>query len=85
MTKWPQYSSSKVVRAAKIVHIDEGAVGGRVLFVDPFDGGVTEPFQATLPDMTARAEVGWWAMIYADDFKSVSPPKQFEDGYTRID
>jgi hypothetical protein len=83
MTDWPQYSSSKVVHAAKIVRIDDTA-GGLVLMCDPREDGSLEPFQATLPDMTARAEVGWWAMKYADGFKSVSPPKQFEDGYTRI-
>ena len=38
--------------------------------------------RATVPDMTARATMGDWAMVYPDGFKSISPAKAFEDGYT---
>lgn len=83
---WPEYESHKIVRAAKVIGLTEGfgEMSGKVLLVDPLgDGMSTEAFQATEPGMTARAEVGWWAMYYPDGFRSVSPARQFEDGYTR--
>ena len=41
-----------------------------------------EPFVPTEPGMAKRAEVGGYAILYPDGFKSISPQKQFEEGYT---
>lgn len=75
-TSWPKYESHKIVQAMPITDITPDGV---VLV------GVThEPFYPTEPAMAARAEVGGYAVLYADGFKSVSPKKAFEDGYTAV-
>lgn len=81
MNDWPKYESHKIVQAAKII----GIVGHGAelhLLVAPTDNASCESFQATEPSMTARAKIGDWAMLYPDGFKSVSPAKAFEEGYT---
>jgi hypothetical protein len=82
MTDWPEYESHKVVRAAKIVKIEEipGIGTGRVITVDPGDH-IWERFEPNLANMPAK--VGDWAMLYPDGYKSISPAKAFEEGYTR--
>lgn len=81
MSSWPKYQSHKVVQAAQIVGFDTRDTGGRVCaMVDP-GTGVLETFTPTVPDMLEKAEVGGWAMLYPDGFRSISPAKQFEDGY----
>ena len=42
------------------------------------------PFHPTEPAMAARAEVGGYAVIYEDGYKSISPKKAFEEGYKLI-
>jgi hypothetical protein len=76
MTDWPKYESHKIVQAMPITGITPTGV---VLV-----GAQHEPFHPTEPAMAARAEVGGYAVIYAGGFKSVSPKKAFEDGYTRV-
>ncbi len=95
MTEWPQYESHKVVRAARIVSVERRPVGAELanmsieqrwalvtIMVDP-GTGVFEPFQPTMLDMRNHAEVGAWAMVYPDGFKSISPARAFTEGYTR--
>jgi hypothetical protein len=84
MSDWPKYESHKVVQAAKIIstHNDFGE-GGRFLWVDP-GTGVLEKFSPTVDAMFDKAEVGGYAMLYPDGFKSVSPKQAFEDGYTVV-
>jgi hypothetical protein len=79
---WPEYVSHKVVRAAKIVRISDDGEGGTYLVVSPAPG-FEEPFHTTEPAMMARAEVGGYAVVYEGGFRSVSPAKAFEEGYTR--
>ena len=82
MTDWPQYESHKVVRAARISDIQD--VGGTLtIFVKPFDDHTVETFVPTHADMIAEARVGGWAILYPDGFRSISPRKAFEEGYTR--
>jgi hypothetical protein len=82
MSDWPEYESHKVVRATPIVRIDGGQNGVPIaLFVAP--DGVEKRFQTTELGMMARAEVGGYAVLYPDGYKSVSPRKPFEEGYTR--
>lgn len=83
---WPQYESHKVVQAARIVGIARDDDDNIVLWVRP-DGDDTrdlERFDTTVKAMMAQAMVGGYAMRYPDGFKSVSPEKAFEEGYTRI-
>lgn len=88
MNEWPKYESHKIVQAAKIVAIEpEPDVQGRVIWVRPdgveFDSAPIERFIPTVPGMADKAEVGGYAMLYPDGFKSISPAKAFEEGYTR--
>lgn len=83
MTNWPEYVSHKVVRAAKIVAIEQRAV--KIIYVRPageeFDNGQIEEFKPTVPGMAHKAEVGDWAMLYPDGYKSISPERAFAEGY----
>ena len=85
MSDWPRYESHKVVQAAKIVaiHNDFGE-GEYFLWVDPGTGEL-EKFNPSVPGMMDKAEVGGWAMLYPDGFKSISPAKAFEEDYTKVD
>lgn len=78
---WPTFISHKIVRAAKIVGFDGRDTGGRICaIVDPGDGK-TETFVPTACEMLDRAEIGGWAVLYLDGFRSISPAKAFEEGY----
>lgn len=83
MSDWPRYESHKIVQAAPIVDIiDHG--GTLSILVKPYDDHRVERFVPTEPGMIARAEVGGFAIIYSDGFKSVSPQTAFASGYTRL-
>lgn len=83
MTDWPEYESHKIVRAAKIIGFDRRDTGGKVCaIVNPGDGS-QEAFNPTVAEMLDRAQVGDWAVIYDNNFRSISPAKAFEEGYTR--
>ena len=85
MSDWPEYESYKIVRAAKIVN-QERDVSGEVVSVEvALPDGSKEWFQATVPAMTAKAQIGDWAMLYPDGFRSISPARAFEDGYRPCD
>lgn len=82
MSDWPKYESHKIVQAAKIVDVmidNQGVMRG--ITVDP-GNGVIEPFWPTRDAMADEAKIGGYAMLYPDGFKSVSPAKAFEEGYT---
>jgi hypothetical protein len=83
MTDWPKYESHKIVQAAPIMEIVD-AGGNLTILCKPFDDHTVEAFYPTEPAMIARAEVGGYAVVYSDGFKSVSPKKAFEEGYTRV-
>lgn len=80
MTGWPQYESHKIVRAAQIVSIST-VDGKRLITVQPEDGGPATWFEPDLANMPAN--VGDWAMLYPDNYKSICPAKAFAEGYTR--
>lgn len=84
MTNWPRFESHKIVQALPIVAIIQQSSYGPVLWVQPDPGAPHEVFEPTEPGMAKRAEVGGYAVIYADGFKSVSPKKAFEDGYAAL-
>jgi len=77
---WPRYQSYKIVHAAKIVRVSEDDEGRKYLVVAPTEGA-EEPFHTTELAMMDRAEVGGYAVVYHDGFRSVSPAEAFETGY----
>jgi hypothetical protein len=81
MSDWPRYESHKIVQAAKIVGFDTRDTGGRVCAI--VEGG--ETFVPKQGVMLAEATVGDYAVIYEDGYKSISPAKAFEAGYTRVE
>lgn len=83
MSDWPEYVSHKVVRAAKIVNQERDASGTVISVEVELPDGSKEWCAATVPAMTEKAQIGDWAMLYPDGFRSISPAKQFEDGYVR--
>lgn len=87
MSEWPEYESRKTVRAAKIVHIDEGtnAHPNRCILARVDDAGGVYPFDCTHDDMQAAAQVGWYALEFPDGFYSALPPDIFENRYARIE
>lgn len=86
---WPRYRSHKIVQATPIVKISELERSGigptRVLWIQPDPAGPLQSFNPTVSAMADKAEVGDYAVFYisADGYSSVSPKKEFDDGYTR--
>ena len=78
----PRYECHKQVWALKIAEII-GGIHGQVYFQPAEDGYGKVPLT---PDYCAKhkPEVGGYYVVYADGYKSYSPAKAFEDGYTRI-
>lgn len=76
MTTWPAYKSIKYVRAMPITAITPD----KTILVGP----LRTPFYPTVPSMVSQAQVGGYAVIYADGYQSISPAKAFEDGYILV-
>jgi hypothetical protein len=77
LAQLPQYQSHKVVGALRIAKIE-----GNVL--TPADPGFA-PFLLDKEYLRRNnAQVGGYYVVYADGYKSFSPAKAFEEGYTRI-
>lgn len=72
-----------MVRAAKIVSINRDALGEpKSVNVIPDERSV-DVFAPTHAIVLKDADIGDWAILYPDGFKSISPAKAFEEGYTR--
>lgn len=84
IAQWPKYQSHKVVQAAKIVAIHDDNEGPDFLWVDP-GTGVLERFVPTEVAYLGRARVGGYAVVYENDFRSVSPKDAFEEGYELVE
>lgn len=85
MSDWPKYVSHKVVQAAQIIAFsyDEKFRPEAAIVVYNTDGSMEqEEFRPNLQAQLDGAQVGDWAMKYADGYKSISPAKAFEEGYT---
>jgi hypothetical protein len=72
----PQYKCHKVVGALKIAKLE-----GNVL--TPADPGYA-PFIVDKEFLRRNPEAGGYYVVYADGYKSFSPAKAFEEGYTRV-
>lgn len=86
MSDWPKYESHKVVQAAKIVGVlandDGGGVYGILVRADSAERN--EEFWPSTGQMAQEAEAGAYAVLYSDGYKSISPAKAFEEGYTLL-
>lgn len=86
MTEWPKYESHKVVQAAKIVEFDLRNGKRTCALVDNVaDEVLLERFHPTHAAMLEGAQIGDWAMLYPDGFRSISPAKAFEEGYRKVE
>jgi hypothetical protein len=81
--EWPRYRSHKVVRAAVIYDVIE-VDGFFHVLVKPYDDDRVERFVPTVVSMIPHAEVGGFAVVYDNDFNSISPKKAFEEGYSLL-
>ena len=82
----PQYKSHKTVHALKITHIVMRPDGGaEITPSDPDGHGKYAGFVVDADYMNKHLPLaGGYYVVYADGYKSFSPAKAFEDGYTRI-
>ncbi len=90
MKEMPRYRCHKVVRALKIGRLimdgagepDRDSDGGAMIF--PAELGY-EPFKVDRAYIAKHdPQVGGYYVVYDDGYKSFSPAKAFEDGYTLI-
>lgn len=84
----PRYLCHKQVWALKIADIKDPTEpgnesdGSRIIV--PADAGFA-PFRVEQAYVHKhKPEVGGYYVVYADGYKSYSPAKAFEDGYTRV-
>jgi hypothetical protein len=84
MKEWQRYESHKIVQAAPIFDVLDS--GGEIaILVKPYGDDTVERFYPTEPAMAARADIGGYAVIYEDGYRSVSPQSAFESGYTKVE
>lgn len=81
--EWPSYRSHKIVQAAVIFDVIESA-GELHILVKPYDDDRVERFVPTESAMIKHARPGGYAVIYDNEFKSITLKSVFEGGYTRI-
>lgn len=76
----PKYTCHKEVRALKIESVTNNPNGSMDLFFeDKVFASINIEDASKLPEPSA----GWYYVVYADGYKSFSPEKAFEEGYTR--
>lgn len=84
--RMPRYRSHKTVRAAPIIRIGpKTSVDTSTVLIIKLPDGSEHPFVPVVAEMADKAAVGDYAVQYDDGYRSVSPRKAFEDGYTLID
>lgn len=77
----PRYKCHKEVWALKIAAIDWTNGGALITPAEPGHA----PFEVDAAYLTKHnPQVGGYFMVYDDGYKSFSPAKAFEDGYTRL-
>ena len=77
----PRYKCHKEVWALKIATINLER-GGAVM--SPVEKGYGLFFVDADYILKHKPEVGGYYVVYADGYKSFSPAKAFEDGYTKV-
>ena len=78
------YRCHKEVRAAKIIGIVRDVSGVPKYAMVELPNRDVGRFQPTSMEMLVRAVIGDYAVLYRDNYKSISPAKEFEDGYAAI-
>src|SRR5690554_254679 len=89
MKQLPKYRCHKEVHAVKIKRIRVGSP----LYGDPLADVVIIPEQEDIGEIRIdskyinkhKPKKGGYYVVYEDGYKSYSPPKAFEDGYTLIE
>lgn len=79
----PKYQSYKIVHALKIKEIKEPLPSGDCMFL-PEDEGFDWVFLPKDYMRKHQPQVGGYYVVYDDGYKSWSPAKAFEEGYTLI-
>ena len=83
MAELPRWKSHKEVHAFKITKIVENSEDGIAIL--HHDEGYFEPVRVNREYMQKHnPQVGGYYVLYPDGYESWSPPKAFEEGYTRI-
>ena len=91
-TEMPKYRSHKEVWALKIKSIEldvdradnENRETDRSIYITPEEEGFVE-FKVDREYAAKHSpEVGGYYVVYKDGYKSYSPAKAFEEGYTKI-
>ena len=78
----PRYRCHKEVWALKIASINQHARGGAT--ITPAERGYA-PFDVSAEYVAKHApQAGGYFVVYADGYRSFSPPGAFESGYTRV-
>lgn len=82
MSELADWKCHKIVKAGKILKFERGF--NPIIIVEDVNGA--ECKVETTPGMFSRGRpnLGDYIVIYEDGYKSWSPGKVFEDGYTRI-
>lgn len=80
----PRYQSHKQVHALKILAVDRAADG--LSYWITFEEQMTYAPIKVAGDIFARyfPQPGDYYVVYEDGYKSISPAKAFEEGYTRL-
>jgi hypothetical protein len=76
----PKYQCHKKVWALKIKSIERGAVT-KLSFEDEGYAAILVSYDY---DQKHNPEAGGYYVVYADGYKSYSPAKAFEEGYSRV-
>ncbi len=82
----PQYVCHKKVWAIKIeaIEFEANSAEDGTAIIRPSDDGYP-PFVVSREYMDKhKPEVGGYYVVYADGYKSYSPAKAFEEGYSRV-
>ena len=79
----PKYKSHKTVYALKIKNVNSDGNPGMIL--EPEDHENYAPFRVDQAFLDRNRPVpGGYYVVYEDGYKSFSPAKAFEEGYTRL-
>jgi hypothetical protein len=86
-SKYPgfnMYESVKLVKAAKITHLEPFRFG-QTKYSMRVNGAETGPHILVPADLHPVPEVGWYVVMYPNGYISFSPPKAFEEGHICMD
>lgn len=84
MSQLADWKCHKIVRAGKILAIPAPSLCGGPITVEDVNGTECEVEMASSAFARGIPTIGDYIVIYEDGYKSWSPAKAFEDGYTRV-